>query len=144
MIAVYLQAVSYNHFQLYPGTIFLGLIFVLLFIFIFKNGLTFEGLISTANTLGSQPMAILVLVIGIVTLKICKDVGVDTNLAAGIIGCALGLLNNQFAKQHIESSTTNSTDPPSITKTTTDLGAPPPPVEKDASNKTNVGGGINS
>jgi hypothetical protein len=135
MMAVYFQQVTGEHFQLYPGAIFLFLIFVLLFIFIFKHGLTFEGLVSTANTLGSQPMAILVLIIGVAMLKICHDIQVDTNVAAGVIGCALGLLNNQFAKQHSETTTTN-TIPPTVTKTvTSDVGSPNPSTSSDASDK---------
>lgn len=120
MALLAMQTFNSEHF-LYPGSIFMFLLFVLLFVFIFKHGLTFENLVSTANTLGSQPMALLVLVIGIISMRLFPD----SNVSAGIIGCALGLLNNQFAKQHSETTTVN-TDPPTVTKTvTTEVGGSP-------------------
>jgi hypothetical protein len=138
MIMTYLQAVTTSHFQLYPGSIFLILIFLMLFLFILKNGLTFQSLVAAANTLGSQPMALLVLVIGLISVKICHDIGENTNIAAGIIGCALGLLNNQFAKQHTTETTGGGPPNPSST-TVIETGTSPTVEPTQTSNSIGTG-----
>lgn len=91
-----------------PGQIALMMFFLLLFLFVIRHNMTLAELVLALNSAGSQPTAIVVLIIGCVMLKICKDAGLDPTVAGTIIGVAGNMLTNQFAKQHTETKTDSS------------------------------------
>ena len=72
-------------------------LFGLLVFFIVKNKMTLDDVVNGLNKIGAQPTALLVMIIGCAAFKISHDLHADTNVAAGIIACAIGLLNKQFA-----------------------------------------------
>ena len=52
-------------------------------------------LVMAFNALGSQPIAIMVLIIGCTMIIACRVYGVDTTIAGGVIGCAVNMLTSQ-------------------------------------------------
>jgi hypothetical protein len=51
--------------------------------------------IAALNTISSPILAVLVIAIGCAFAVVCKQFGIDGNLAAGIIGAGIGLLTGQ-------------------------------------------------
>jgi len=62
-----------------------------------------QSLINAINSVGSQVIAMFVLVIGCVMIIVCKRNGIDPTIAGGIVGCAINMLTNMFVK-HVDSS----------------------------------------
>lgn len=81
---------------------------------------TFIGAI---NSVGSSPTAITVMMIGCVMLVMCKQYGLDSTIAGGIIGVASNRLTTQFSKSHTDTTgnniTSDTTNVPPITTTST-------------------------
>lgn len=70
---------------------------VLLGLFFLKyQGLTYQQFITTTNTIGTQPFALVVLIIGFWMLVCCKTYGIDTTIAGGVIGVASNMLQSQI------------------------------------------------
>jgi ABC-type uncharacterized transport system permease subunit len=72
-----------------------------------------QSIVSALNSVGSQPTAIAVLLIGCVMIVVCKRNGIDPTIAGGIIGVASNMLTSMFSKQHttINSQETETTIP---------------------------------
>lgn len=56
--------------------------------------------IAALNSIGSQTVALIVLVVGCVMLVVCKLYGLDSTIAGGIIGVASNMLTNIFKESH--------------------------------------------
>lgn len=59
-------------------------------------GLSYADFIRTTNTIGTQPFALIVLIIGFWMLVCCKVYGIDTTIAGGVIGVASNMLQSQI------------------------------------------------
>ncbi len=105
---------------------------VCIFLFFLKfQGLTYQQFITTTNTIGTQPFALIVLVIGFWMLVCCKTYGIDTTIAGGVIGVASNMLQSQIKDAaHL---TPAEMPPGSTVKSNTTVEAPP-----IASNSTEV------
>lgn len=62
-------------------------------------------LVMAFNTLGNQPLALIVLCIGCLMVIACKIYSIDTTIAGGVIGCAVNMLTNPHRTAHIEIET---------------------------------------
>lgn len=74
------------------------------------------GFIAAMNSVGAQPTALITLLLGCTMLLLCKQYSLSTDIAAGIIGCGINMLTNQFTKAHVDSTG----------KITSDTQTPPP------------------
>ena len=73
--------------------------------------------IDAINHLGDQWMAIIVISVGCIMLVMCKEFGLDSTIAGGIIGVGSNMLQNRIKDQANSQSTTeiktvSSTIPP--------------------------------
>lgn len=94
-----------------------------IFLFFLKfQGLTFQEFVITLNAVGTQPFALIVLVIGFWMLVVCKSTGIDTTIAGGVIGVASNMLQSQIkeAASHLS--------PGAASQDTKTGGNPPPPA----------------
>lgn len=107
------------HITFIPFQFFFLGIFILFVITLFRSPkMSIPETITALNSVGSQPTALLVLVIGCMMLIECKLYGLDATIAGGIIGVASNMLTNMFAKSHTDSTG----------KTTVDVGTTPAPT----------------
>jgi hypothetical protein len=58
--------------------------------------------INAMNSVGAQPTALITLMLGCTMLILCKTYSLSTDIAAGIIGCGINMLTNQFSKTHVD------------------------------------------
>ena len=101
---------------------FLGM-FVLLLVTIVRSKPTIQEVITAANTIGNNPTAILVLVIGCIMLIESKINGLDSTVAGTIIGYGGNMLQSQIKDQlH---------PPGSIVKSTSQMQVETPPDPTD-------------
>jgi uncharacterized MnhB-related membrane protein len=73
----------------------------------------FRDIVDALNSINSQVIAVIVLLIGCTMVVVCKRNGIDPTIAGGVIGVASNMLTNMFTK-HNESngkSTTETTIP---------------------------------
>lgn len=106
-----------------PMVLVLGLcVFFLIFLKMLK--LDFPGFVVAVNSVGSQPFALVVMVIGFWMLVQSKKAGIDTTIAGAVIGVASNMLQAQIK---------DATHPPPgaavKTSTTTEFQTPPPPSD---------------
>ena len=111
----------------HPATVLFIVMCVFLFFLKFQ-GLSFQEFVITLNAVGTQPFALIVLIIGFWMLVVCKTTGIDTTIAGGVIGVASNMLTSQLkeASLHLsqgsatqDSKTLNSpapTEPPPASK----------------------------
>jgi len=103
-----------THLAFHPFAI-VSFIFVLLFAsIVLRSKPDLPTFIAAMNSVGAQPTALVTLLIGCVMLILCKSYSLSTDIAAGIIGCGINMLTNQFSKAHTDASgkTTNDTTIP--------------------------------
>jgi len=108
-----------THFAFHPFAI-VSFIFVLLFAsIVIRSKPDLPTFIAAMNSVGAQPTALVTLLIGCVMLILCKTYSLSTDIAAGIIGCGINMLTNQFSKAHTDAAgkTTNDTVIPSTPTT---------------------------
>ncbi len=59
------------------------------------QGLSYQEFIAATNVIGTQPFALVVLIVGFWMLLDCKTYGIDTTVAGGVIGCGINMLTGQ-------------------------------------------------
>lgn len=96
------------HYTAFQISLFIVL--VIFAIMIFRGKTDLPQFISSINSVGSQPTAITVLIIGCVMLVMCKIYGLDSTIAGGIIGVSSNMLTNMFVKSHTDNSSKPSQD----------------------------------
>ena len=93
---------------------FLG-IFVLLLVVIIFSRPNLHQLFDAVNSIGENPMALIVIVIGCTMLIECKNYGIDDALAGGLITLGGTMLKSQLqtaAVKKFEALPPVTTDPP--------------------------------
>ncbi len=81
-----------------PFQFFFAGVFVMLVMVMWRAPDTLPNTIAAFNSIGSSPMAIVVLVIGCMMLIECKAYGLDPTIAGGIIGVASNMLTSMIPK----------------------------------------------
>ena len=89
----------------------------LLTILIFRTKADLPTFITALNSVGEQPTAIVVIIIGCVMLVMCKEFGMDSTIAGGIIGVGSNMLQNKFKAAIVGDSNSNATTTISSTST---------------------------
>lgn len=87
--------------------------------------------IAAMNSVGAQPTALITLLLGCTMLILCKSYQLSTDIAAGIIGCGINMLTNQFTKAHTDSTGATSTDtqsPPPTSQGSNNVPPSPPTI----------------
>jgi hypothetical protein len=98
------------HLAFHPFAI-VSFIFVLLFAsIVLRSKPDLPTFIAAMNSVGAQPTALVTLLIGCVMLILCKSYSLSTDIAAGIIGCGINMLTNQFSKVHTDATGKVSND----------------------------------
>jgi hypothetical protein len=109
----------------HPATVLFIVMCVFLFFLKFQ-GLSFQEFVITLNAVGTQPFALIVLIIGFWMLVVCKTTGIDTTIAGGVIGVASNMLTSQLKEASLHLSQGSSTqDSKTLNSPPT---APVPPV----------------
>ena len=76
-------------------------------------GTTLGEFVATLNVVGTQPFALIVLVIGFWMLVVCKSTGIDTTIAGGVIGVASNMLQSQL-KEANHKTPNSASDTPEV------------------------------
>lgn len=64
-----------------------------------------QSFIDSLNSVNSQIIAILVLIIGCIMIIECKRNGIDPTIAGGIVGVASNMLTNLYVKRNNNNQT---------------------------------------
>jgi hypothetical protein len=96
------------HYTAFQISLFMVLIIFAIMIIRGKTDL--PQFIGAINSVGSQPTAITVMMIGCIMLVMCKIYGLDSTIAGGIIGVASNMLTNMFVKTHTDNAGNKSQD----------------------------------
>lgn len=106
------------HHNFFHPFVAIGIWFmIILTVLVYRTKGDLPAFIDAINHLGDQWMAIIVISVGCIMLVMCKEFGLDSTIAGGIIGVGSNMLQNRIKDQANSQSTTeiktvSSTIPP--------------------------------
>lgn len=90
---------------------------MLLTILIWRSKADLTTFIAALNSVGEQPTAIVVILIGCTMLVMCKEYGLDSTIAGGIIGVGSNMLQNKFKAAVVSDPNSDTTSTVTTTST---------------------------